>query len=175
MPTSSVSLRAAPVLAAAALAAAPAGAGLAATQAVGLTATSVLGAPGPGGTAMAGGAGGGDGGAFGGGGVSLLADGGNSTPVAAERSDAVSPVLSGAPRMPKHRWIGWVLAGLLLAGGLVLLLDYGGRHLGYFGGPAYTTVPFVNGESVQQAEIKLARAQLNFKASPVTASSERAL
>ncbi len=80
------------------------------------------------------------------------------------RSRPVPPVM-GPPEMPRRRWIGWTLAGILLAVALLLLLDYGGRQLGYLGAPGYTTVPLVTGEPLQQAEIKLARDQLSFTSS----------
>jgi beta-lactam-binding protein with PASTA domain/predicted Ser/Thr protein kinase len=141
-----------PVLAMAALAGVPASAAMGATQAMVAAPTRVLAAP----------AAAGAGAVLAGGALGAPGPNGNDAAVVEERSETVGPV-GGAPDMPKHRWIGWTLAGLLLAVALVLLLDYGGRQLGYFGAPAYTTVPFVVGENVQQAEIKLARAQLNFK------------
>ncbi len=143
----------APVLAMAGLAGVAAGAAMGATQAMEVPVAAIdspaTGAGGPGGAPPPGE-------------VSTLAAEADNAPVVEQRSEVVGPVLGGPPEMPKHRWIGWTLAGLLLAAALVLLLDYGGRKLGYFGAPAYTTVPSVVGENLQQAEIKLARSQFNF-------------
>jgi len=145
----------APVLAMAGLASVTAGAAMGATQAMATPMTAIEApAPGPGGP----------GGAPPADEVAALAAGGNNSLAADHRPEVVRPSLGGTPEMPKHRWIGWTLAGLLLAAALVLLLDYGGRKLGYFGAPAYTTVPSVVGDNLQQAEIKLARSQFNFEA-----------
>jgi serine/threonine-protein kinase len=57
----------------------------------------------------------------------------------------------GAPVMPKHRWIPWVIVGILLLAVLIPLADYGAHKLGYLGGSGYFYVPAVDQQPLSQA------------------------
>jgi len=70
------------------------------------------------------------------------------------------------PEMPRRRWIPWVVAGVLLLVALGLLVYYGGRQLGYFGGTADVRVPSVVGSTLHEAETALHHKGLKYSLSP---------
>ncbi|MGH9297060.1 MAG: Stk1 family PASTA domain-containing Ser/Thr kinase, partial [Acidimicrobiales bacterium] len=72
-----------------------------------------------------------------------------------QRSELVGGAPAERPEMPKRRWIGWVLAGLILAVLLAVLLYLGGRWLGYFGAEGYLHLPDVRGKTVLAATAQL--------------------
>ncbi len=64
------------------------------------------------------------------------------------RTELVGGTSGEKPEMPKRRWVGWTLVGLLLAAALAFLVYFGGRSLGYFGAPGYFSMPDVEGINV---------------------------
>jgi beta-lactam-binding protein with PASTA domain len=64
------------------------------------------------------------------------------------RGELVGGVAGDKPEMPKRRWIGWTIVGLLLAAVLAFLVYFGGRSLGYFGAAGYFSMPDVEGVNV---------------------------
>ncbi len=72
------------------------------------------------------------------------------------RSELVDGTPGGRPEMPKRRWLGWTIAGILLAALLAVLVYVGGRSLGYFGSTAYFHLPDVKGLTLAQAKTQLA-------------------
>ena len=72
--------------------------------------------------------------------------------------------MPGAPEMPKRRWVGWTIAGVVLAAALALLVFFGGRSLGYFGAPGFMSMPDVRGEGVHAATTQLRRDGLKVNA-----------
>ena len=71
------------------------------------------------------------------------------------RSELVDGTPGERPEMPKRRWLGWTIVGLLLAALLAVLVYFGGRSLGYFGSTAYFHLPDVKGLSLARAETQL--------------------
>jgi beta-lactam-binding protein with PASTA domain/tRNA A-37 threonylcarbamoyl transferase component Bud32 len=67
--------------------------------------------------------------------------------VAANGTDAAGSPPRG-PEMPKRRWVGWTLAGIVLAAALAFLVYAGGRQLGYFGASGYFAMPDEVGRQV---------------------------
>jgi beta-lactam-binding protein with PASTA domain len=68
-----------------------------------------------------------------------------------QRSELAGGTPSEKPEMPRRRWIGWTLVGLLLAALLAVLIYVGGRSLGYFGAAGYFSMPDVEGINVFSA------------------------
>ncbi|MHB1986508.1 MAG: Stk1 family PASTA domain-containing Ser/Thr kinase [Acidimicrobiales bacterium] len=74
-----------------------------------------------------------------------------------QRTELVGGTAGGAPEMPRRRWVGWAIVGLLLALLLGLLVYFGGRSLGYFGAGGYFHLPDVKQESISKASGSLSK------------------
>ncbi len=77
-------------------------------------------------------------------------------------TSVVGAIEPGRDAMPKRTTLWWALGGLVLLVALALVVFFGGRSLGYFGGKTYFKVPDVTGQTQPAAEAKLRANGLNW-------------
>ncbi|HUZ19288.1 MAG TPA: Stk1 family PASTA domain-containing Ser/Thr kinase [Acidimicrobiales bacterium] len=70
-------------------------------------------------------------------------------------TSVVGAIDPGRDAMPKRTTAWWALGGVVLLAALALVVFFGGRSLGYFGGKSYFKVPDVTGQTQTAAEAKL--------------------
>ena len=78
-------------------------------------------------------------------------------------TSVVEPVAPERPGKVRTTTPWWVLAAVVLLAGIGLVVYFGGRALGYFGGAHFVQVPDLKGLAVQKAEAELKAKGLEWK------------